>query len=64
MRKGGRPMELKFFQFYFRQLLVIREYIPSLKITGLKKTKECEHYFKTNILNFIVKVCLELKKNS
>ena len=58
-------MELKFFQFYFRQVLVIGNTYFA-ENNGMekkkKKKKECEHYFKTNLLNFIVKVYLELKK--
>ena len=56
-------MELKFFQFYFRQVLVIgNTYFAENYGMEKKKKKECEHYFKTNLLNFIVKVYLELKK--
>ena len=59
-------MELKFFQFYFRQVLVIgNTYFAEnygMEKKKKKKKKECEHYFKTNLLNFIVKVYLELKK--
>ena len=58
VRKGRRSYGTKVFQFYFRQFSVIRN-------NGMKeekKKKECEHYFKPNLLNFIVKVCLEFKK--
>ena len=54
-------MELKFFQFYLRQLLVYRNtYV--VENNGMekkkKKQKVCKHYFNPNLLNFIVKVCL------
>ena len=53
-------MELKFFQFYFLQLLVNRNtYV--VENDGMEKKKEkkvCEHYFKPNLFNFIIKVCL------
>ena len=58
-------MELKFFQFYFRQVLVIGNtyFAENYGMEKKKKKKEeCEHYFKTNLLNFIVKVYFELKK--
>ena len=54
-------MELKFFKFYFRQLLVIvNTYFA--ENDRIKKKKECELYFKPKLLNFIVRVCLALKK--
>ena len=55
-------MVLKLFQFYFRQLLVIRN-TYFVENNGMKKKKkgkkkECEHYFNPNLFNFIIKVCL------
>ena len=53
-------MELKFFKFCFRQLLVIvNTYFAE---NDRIKKKECELYFKPKLLNFIVRVCLALKK--